>query len=344
MINVTDDNRFSSFITSRAHPLLDLSLYVTSQNYRLQTSPSYAAILTWPNQWLLPPKLHGAAKTRTEHLGLSSLDLDAIEDQRKREHSAAVAAGHIPRNFIQRPRDTVSSLLGKTSQQNQFKLEALTSEIFEPLEEMLARNNKSEYFLGTDHPTSLDCLALGHLALALLPDLHSPWLREAMLTKAPSVTAYVHRMRGKCFGDDPVAPDLAFNPPPTTAGNVLPWQAPERPSLPKIGSTILNTLADATPVWKDFRANARVKKMAESAGSGLSEEDSKSLSAYAKQNKSDMFLSIAAVGAGAVALVGYMVHVGLFNTQVEEEEQEQGNTVLELDPNSTADFLSGLTA
>lgn len=208
---------------------------------------------------------------------------------------------------------------------------------------MLARNNKTEYFLATDHPTSLDCLALGHLALALLPELHSPWLREAMLTKAPSVTAYVRRMRGQCFGDDPVVPDLASNPPPTTAGTILPWQAPERPSLPKIGSTILNTLADATPIWKDFRANARVKQMAESADSGLSEEDSKSLSSYAKQNKSDMFLSIAAVGAGAMALIGYMVHVGLFDTRAEEEEEEKGSVVVDLDPNSTADFLSGLT-
>ena len=245
---------------------------MTSQNYRYQTSPSYAAILTWPNQWLIPPKLHTAAKARTDHLGLSSLDLEAIEDQRKREHSAAVAAGHIPRNFIQRPRDTVSSLLGKTSQQNQFKVEALTAEIFEPLEEMLTRDNtqKSQgYFLAQDTPSSLDALAVGYLSLALIPDLKHSWLRDAMRSKAPVLTAYTSQLRTKCFGDDPITPSLALSPSPTSR-TAFPWRAPERPSLPKIGTTIFNTVADAVPIWQDFRTSARIKSMAESKDSGLS--------------------------------------------------------------------------
>lgn len=131
---------FSSFIESRGQSLIDLYLYVTSQNYYNNTSPAYGSLLQWPNQWILPPKLHGAAKTRTEHLGLSSLDLQAMEDQRKREHSAAVASGQIPSNLIQQPRDTVSKLLGRTAQTNQFRLEALTADFFEPLEAMLARS------------------------------------------------------------------------------------------------------------------------------------------------------------------------------------------------------------
>lgn len=204
---------------------------------------------------------------------------------------------------------------------------------------MLARNNNA-YFLATEQPSSLDCLATGYLSLALIPDLHSPWLRDAMLSKAPTVAAYIRQMRGECFGNDPVTTDLALNPAPNPK---LPWQAPERPSLPKIGSTLLTTLADATPILRDFRTNARVKQMAEAADSGLSEEDSQTLSAYARQNKSDMFLSIAAVGAGVVALVGYMVHVGLFEGQEEQDEEGEGEGMGDvLDPNSTADFLSAL--
>ena len=54
-------------------------------------------------------------------------------------------------------------------------------------------------------------------------------------------------------------------------------------------------------------------------------------------------MSIATVGAGVVALVGYMVSVGLFarNAQeMEEEEEDQGDH--EIDASQTADFLSGL--
>ena len=281
---------------------------------------------------------------RTDHLGLSSLDLEAIEDQRKREHSAAVAAGHIPRNFIQSPRDTVSSLLGKTSQQNQFKVEALTAEIFEPLEEMLTRNGTQKgkgYFIGNDAPTSLDAVAVGYLSLTLIPDLQHPWLRDAMRSKAPVLSAYTSRLRSKCFGDISITPSLALSPSPNTP-TALPWTAPERPSLPKIGTTILNTVADATPIWKDFRTNARIKSMAESKDSGLSEQESKTLSEFAKQSRSDLVLSIATVGAGVVALVGYMVSVGLFAGNAEETEVEEDEGSYEIDANHTADFLSGL--
>lgn len=317
---------FSTFITTRTTPLLDLSLYVTSQNYRLQTSPSYASLLTFPNQWLLPPQLHASAKTRAEHLGLSSLDLDAIEDQRKREHSAAVAAGHIPRNFIQRPRDTVSSLLGQTSQQNQFRLEAVTGEVFEPLEEMFVQHTdkkggKGEHFLGLERPSSLDALATGYLSLALIPDLKSPWLRDAMNSKAPTVSNYITQMRASCFGSDPIDPVHALHPDqfPSTQHH-LPWQPPERPSLPQITSTIISTLADTIPIWKDFRTNARIGQMASARDSGLSDEDREALSGFAKGSRSDLLLSLGAVGGGVVALVGYMASVGLLGGSNERLE------------------------
>lgn len=357
---LTAYNRFTTFITSRTRPLLDLSLYVTSQNYHSHTSPSYAQILTFPNQWLLPPALHAAAKARTDHLGLSSLDLDAVEDQRKRDHSAAVAAGHVPRNFIQRPRDTVSSLLGKTSQTSQFKLEALTAEAFEPLEEMLSRKSRrggeedEAYFLGREArlPSSVDCCALGYLSLALFPDLQAPWLREALLSKAPKTSAYVERLRSRCFGSDAIVPAHALTPSTQTQTQtqtqreILPWKAPERPSLPKIGSTIFATIADATPILGAFRTNARIGKLARETGSGLSDQDSKILSEYAKNGRMDMWLSIAAAGAGVVALGVYMVSAGLvrISTRGKQEKNEKEETAaeFELDPNQTADFMSAL--
>ncbi|ODM15218.1 hypothetical protein SI65_09457 [Aspergillus cristatus] len=332
-----DNIALSSFLESRGQPLLDLSLYVTSQNYYNHTSPAYASILQWPNQWILPPKLHSAAKTRTEHLGVSSLDLEALEEQRKREHSAAVAAGQVPQNFIQRPRDTVSGLLGKTSQQNQFKLEGLTAELFEPLEEILG---DKEYLLSDSAPCSLDCLALGYLALAVVPEMSYTWLRDAMQSKGPGVTSYMGRMLKRCVGSKvDVAQALEGVQSPSSP---LPWQAPERANMVKVGGTLLNTLVDATPIVRDIRNNNRLREAAES--SDLSGIEKQALSQYVTGQKKDVFLSMAMVAGGVAALIGYVFHVGLFGVVIEEEAEAQEEEAGEVDLNnldlSASDFLA----
>ncbi|KAL2864159.1 glutathione S-transferase family protein [Aspergillus lucknowensis] len=302
-----DSVAFSSFVESRAQVLIDLSLYVTSGNYYNSTSPAYGSILQWPNQWVLPPQLHAAAKARTESLGLSSLDLEAVREQQKREHSTAVTAGRIPQNFIRRPRDTVSSLLGKTPQQHQFRLDALTGDLFGPLEELLGDKT---HLLSERGPSSLDCLAVGYLSLALVPELPHAWLRDLMLRKAPRLSQFVERLRRELYGTVNVSDAFA------NGGNSpLPWRAPERARLATIGSTLLNSLADATPILKDIRMNNRLRETAESADSGLSELESRSLSAYAQAQGRDTLLSIATVVGGLTALAGYMVHVGAFSPQ-----------------------------
>jgi sorting and assembly machinery component 37 len=321
-----DNIAFSSFVESRGQPLLDLSLYVSSENYYNRTSPAYGAILQWPNQWIIPPKLRSAAKSRTEHLGLSSLDLQAAEDQRKREHSAAVAAGQIPKNLVQRPRDTVSSLLGKTPQQNQFKLEALTAELFEPLEEILGQKS---YLVSDGGATSVDCLALGYLALILVPDLPYSFLRSAMQTKAPRLSTYTERMRQRCYGTVDVEVAHAFDETrkSTTAATPLPWQPPQRANIATVCSTLLNTVADATPILKDIRSSERLRQAAQSPDSGLSGIESRALSEYATGQKKDMLVSIATVAGGVAALIGYMVHVGFIQISFGGEEgqwEEEG--------------------
>ncbi|KAF7115317.1 hypothetical protein CNMCM5793_001953 [Aspergillus hiratsukae] len=318
-IDRADNIAFSSFVESRGQPLLDLSLHVSSENYYNRTSPAYGAILQWPNQWIIPPRLRSAAKSRTEHLGLSSLDLQAMEDQRKREHSAAVAAGQIPKNLIQRPRDTVSSLLGKTPQQNQFKLEALTAELFEPLEEILGEKT---YLLSDGGATTVDCLALGYLSLILIPDLPYSFLRSAMQAKAPRLSTYTERLRQRCYGTVGAEVSHAFDEArrPITDATPLPWQPPQRASLATVGSTLLNTLADATPILRDIRASERLRQAAQSPDSGLSGIESQALSEYATGQKKDVFVSIAAVAGGVAALIAYMAHVGFLDISFREEE------------------------
>lgn len=344
---------------SHGQSLIDLSLYVSSLNFYETTSPSYAAILAWPNQWIIPPKVRTAAKNRTQHLGLSSLDLLAIEEERDREHSAAVAAGRIPKSLLLRqPRDTVSSLLGRTSQQNRFKLDALTAELFGILESFVAKkietkgekeeddDEKEEtYLLASNGATSLDCLALGYLSLALFPDVPYPWLREALQSKAPRLAQYTEQMRHRCFGSSPSTVSEALLATPTPTSTLLPWKPPQRTSLTTIGTTLWTTLADATPILKDIRASNRLRQAARAPDSGLSGVESQAVSEYARSKKTDLYVSVASVGLGVVALVGYMVHVGLLpavvggdQNQYEDNDEEGGE--ISIEPLNASDILS----
>lgn len=281
-------------------------------------------MLQWPNQWILPPQLHSRAKSRTEHLGVSSLDLQAMDEQRKREHSAAVAAGQIPSTFIQRPRDTVSGLLGKTAQQNQFRLDALTEEFFEPLDEMLDGGGSGEsaakYLLSgvskssKSKPSSLDCLAVGYLALMLAPDLAYPWLRDAMQTKGPQVAIYTERLRQKWFGAVPLDPALVTSS-SSSSSSSIPWQPPQRANIYQVSSTLLNTLLDSIPIVRDVRTNNRLRDAA--AEADLSDTEQRALTQYATGRKKDVFLSIAMVLGGGVALAAYMVRVGLIRVSLD---------------------------
>ncbi|KAJ5693134.1 hypothetical protein N7462_002557 [Penicillium macrosclerotiorum] len=342
-----DSIAFSAFVESRGQVLVDLSLYVTSQNYYGNTSPAFGSILQWPNQWILPPKLHGAAKARTDYLGLSSLDLQAMEEQRQREHSAAVAAGQIPKNLIRRPRDTVSSLLGRTAQQSHFRLEALTGEFFEPLEAMLG---KKPYLLAMnedDAPSSLDCIALGYLSLALVPELTFPWLRDAMRTKAPLLAEYTTRMCRRAFGEGAVDIAHAFSP-QSAPSSPLPWRAPGRISVAAVGSTLLSTLADSTPILREVRRNNRLKQEAEVLDSDLSSTEKTVISMHADASKRDMYVSIATVMGGVAALIGYMFHIGLISTHAHQGEEEEGDErdeeeiLTDFNPGSASDFLGNL--
>ncbi|EPS30390.1 hypothetical protein PDE_05341 [Penicillium oxalicum 114-2] len=334
-----DNIAFSSFIESRGHTLIDLSLYVSSQNYYGNTSPAYGNLLQWPNQWILPPKLHSAAKARTEHLGLSSLDLQAMEEQRQREHSAAVAAGRVPKNLIPQPQDTVSKLLGRTAQHNHFRLEALTGEFFEPLEAMIGEKS---YFLATsedDTASSLDCVALGYLALALVPELTFPWLREAMQTKSPRLTAYTERLRRLCFGEAPVEVSHAFSS-ETAPSSALPWKAPSRISVVAVGNTLLDTAADSLPLLRRARKYNRLKEGAQSAEAGLTDVERDLVSGVADAGKNDLYVSIATVIGGVATLVGYMFYVGMIRaTEPGGEAPEEEDDLNAFNAGSATDFL-----
>ncbi|KAL1957261.1 hypothetical protein VTO42DRAFT_6167 [Malbranchea cinnamomea] len=319
---------FSSFIESHGQPLIDLSFYVSSENYRKATMSAYAPILRWPNQWIVPPKIRSVAKTRTEHLGLSSLDVDATEEERRQAREANTAAAQIPKSLATRPRETVSSALSKTAQQNRIRLEGMTGAFAEPLEEL--RSHK-RYLLSEEFPSSLDCLALGYLSLAVIPELPYPWLRDGIKSQTPGLVGYTERLRSQCFGGT-VDVATALSDPSTTPDSQphsstglrhhheLPWQPPERLNLAGIGKRIWDVLLDSIPVVRDVRTSRRLQKAGEEIPEGVERD---LVIQVARAQRYNSYLSIGTVVGGLGLLVWYTLTAGVLSMEYEDEEEEE---------------------
>ncbi|PYH49084.1 uncharacterized protein BP01DRAFT_371255 [Aspergillus saccharolyticus JOP 1030-1] len=329
-----DSIAFTSFLDTQFPPLLALSLYVTSQNYYSSVLPAYSSqILSWPSTWLIPPQHRAAAKRASDHLGLSSLDLVALEEDRKREHSAAVAAGRLPASLPLLKATTPATTSGLVPS-HRFRMEAVTAAAFEPLAAMLPAHK--QYLLGGDRPTSVDCLLLGYGCLAALgaEHLQEAWLGEAMRQKAPRVVEWVRDRQTAWLAND-----------------ALPWRPTERPHWRTVGNTIWNTVAEATPVWRDYRVNTRMREVALAQEAELSPEERSALAKHATSYKKDVWLSVAVVVGGVAALVGYMAKVGFLSSTaweeeyVDEEEEGEEEVVRPEIPEAlnATDFLGSLS-
>ncbi|PGH33523.1 hypothetical protein GX50_03680 [[Emmonsia] crescens] len=331
---------FSSFLESQGQPLVDLSLYVSSENYNNATSQAYASLLQWPNQWIMPPQIRKAAKKRTEHLGLTSLDLDVmVEEERQQARDPGNLASKIPKSLVRKPQATVSDLLSKSSKQNRIRLDAMTGAFVAPLEELLGRKG---YLLSSEIPSSLDCLALGYLSLALVPKLPYPWLRDAATGQAPRLAAYADRLRSRCFGAVPVDVSMAFTDSPALASS-LPWRAPEQVSLGAVGKRALEGIVDSIPIVRQIRANTRLQRAGAEAQGGLEEREL--VAKVATVQRRELYASIATVLAGLGMFVGYVLYTGLIHIEVvdgvevkeDEEDEEEEDEDAETDAEAEAE-------
>ncbi|TPX22565.1 hypothetical protein DIZ76_014441 [Coccidioides immitis] len=309
---------FSSFLELHGQSLIDLSLYVSSDNYTSVTSPAYGTLLQWPNQWIIPPQVRSQAKARTEHLGLSSLDLDAVEEERQQGRDInSVAAGQIPRSLATRPPQTVSGLLGKPSQKSRIRLEGLTASFVEPLQEML---EKKGYLLSDNIPSSLDCLALGYLSLAMVPELPFPWLKDDIQAQAPRLGAYVKKLGTRCFGGSVDAAAVLSGIQAGT-GSRLPWQIPERISLGGIGLRIFEGIADSIPVVKDIRLSRRLKQMGQDRSL-----ESEEVLALADGYKREALTSAATVALGLGMFMFYLFTAGPLQVSFATEDDHSSSS------------------
>ena len=239
--------------------VLDLSLFVSSDNYASVTRPALSRQLLWPQQWSIPSHKRSSAKVRTDHLGLSALDLDTSKDALEKNTSTSSASDVIPES-LRISRSSVMELVKRPQHATRFRLDALADAFLAPLQQLLG---KKSYMLSDDQPSSLDCVALAYLALAYTPQLPHAWLREIMTARYPKLCAYVDRRSMEIFGG-PVHVSHAFlgseddsdnanTDPHAESTHFLPWRRPEQKGFTTAGSAFVNGTFNALPLAKIFQ-------------------------------------------------------------------------------------------
>jgi hypothetical protein len=170
--------------------LLDISLYVSFENYRNRTRAAFTQILPWYANFVVPPQRRAEARQRTQQLGVSSLDVDDIHEDvidkptsLKSDHQQKKPFEHETEKHAKRllgRRATLKSLLNRSDHAAAFRLSVLADNFFEPLQDTL---NEQSTLLGTDEPAIVDCLAIGYLSLMLYPDMPQNWLASTLHQK-----------------------------------------------------------------------------------------------------------------------------------------------------------------
>ncbi|KAF2110024.1 Eisosome component PIL1-domain-containing protein [Lophiotrema nucula] len=239
---------FASFLQSTGTPLLDLYLYVSSENYNHTTTSAYTAILPWYLNYTIPPRRRDLARARTVHLGLSSLDVNTASEDGPRlgagtassEFEAAKRAAGLPVSNRAQPQSLnlgrgkgIGGLLSSPIHAARFRLDSLSNELLEPISDLLGTE---DYLFG--ERSSLDCLAFGYLALLLYPPVPQAWLKETVQTRFPRVRSYINRMRKELVGEGGVIAADVWNISSGGSGKTqhnLPWHSRKpRPTLSRV--------------------------------------------------------------------------------------------------------------
>ena len=305
--------------------MLDLSLFVSSQNYNAVTRPAYATALTLSQRYLFLPQLRDAAKARSDHLGLSSLDVDAESSKQLDNHTQATSV--IPPSLLTEPKDTVTSLLKKSPNAGLLRLDSLSAAFFEPLRDLLGRKR---YFLSESQPSSLDCLAYGYLSLILHPELPQPWFADTMRREFGSLCEWVHGFHATVLGQFGV--DEAGNVRGTpsekrstfqqkdhglTEGTALPWQRPDAEGIPQVAERLITHLATNLPWAKELGGSPHI----DTTTDGKDMTGSNGITANADKY-GQLYTPLAAFATSAVALIAYLTYRSTTNPLHEQGDDE----------------------
>lgn len=263
---IANSTALASFLKTHAPTLLSISLYVSSENYRNATRPAFTALLPWHANYIVPPRRRAAARAMTDHLNISSIDVDNVHDD---NNSSLGGVGKDPnqqgfeaqakdRASLLLPRkDTVRSLLQRPEHAAIFRLHAVAEEFFAPLRDMLGEDN--DFLLGTEEPTEVDCLAYGYLSLMLYPDVPQAWLAKTMKEKHGNLVKFVERMH-KNLDLDTKVEDVMDLSKCGTRENVkgrriarsmsLPWSPSAKPTILEAVGSITTELVEQIPYFK----------------------------------------------------------------------------------------------
>ena len=197
--NRGDSIAISSFIEAHAQILLDVSLYMSFDNYSV-TRSAFTNILPWYTNFMLPPRRRAAARARTEHLGISSIDVDNVHDDLSgrpsgmdgvgKEEPAFEVEAQKRASLLLPRRNTIKSMLQRPEHSAVFKLHALADKFFGPMTDMLGE----KAYLLSDSISSVDYLAYGYLSLMLYPKFPQYWLAETMRRKYGTLVEYIERI------------------------------------------------------------------------------------------------------------------------------------------------------
>nr|POF02590.1 metaxin-like protein [Quercus suber] len=252
-----------SFLLSNAQLLLDIALYVSFENYRHATRPAFTRILPWYANYITPPSLRSAARARTDHLGVSSLDVDNVHEDMSNRPEGFDGVGKETRGFdpeaqkrasLLLPRkETLRSLLRKPEHAAVFKLHALAEGFFGPLQEMLGETE----FLEGQEIADVDLLAYGFLSLMVYTKLPQDWLANTMKRKYKKLVAYTERLHrrlgmatkvedvmalGHCKNTEDIADKRRIS------GMMLPWTAPATTSIASVVGMVTKALVEQIPI------------------------------------------------------------------------------------------------
>ncbi|KAF8544676.1 Tom37 C-terminal domain-containing protein [Trichophaea hybrida] len=291
---------FTALIQSRAQEIVDLSLYVSHKNFSAVTRPRFAKMLGWPVCYYLPLQARSAARERTRHLGFRSIDIT----QKQEEPALGETAGEKAAREATGPSPATKAL--KDSAAN-IKLAALCDDLLGALTKQLGQ---SRFLFGDDAPASVDCVAIGYLALLLIPEMPQSFAADAM-RRFPRLCAYVHDLRPRFLGEE-------------ENQEALPWGTPERGDLPWLGGVFLESLKE------NLLGRGRQEEEWVDDDPLLEERKKRA----AEKKRREWWKSVAFIAGGVFGMVGYVVwsgivaFPGMHGEEValvgEEEDEDEG--------------------
>ncbi|KXL49225.1 hypothetical protein M433DRAFT_158864 [Acidomyces richmondensis BFW] len=219
-----DDVALAAFLDAHGSVLLDLSLFVSGENYREATRGEFTRILPWYANYILPPSRRRQACERTASLGIETSSPD-VNDKSSPSSDAVFESDPQARASLLLPRKpTLRSLLSSSS----FRLHALATSFFTPLQNFFVAH---QHLSRDTEIREIDCLVYGYLALMFYPTLPDAWLRETLRRdEFGKLRAWVNRVHNEL--------GLGME-------GVLPWTIP---SASNLQNNTLSTLIPHLPI------------------------------------------------------------------------------------------------